>query len=334
MLIYSRRPDTPSETELNSLLPEAVRRIEIAMMREISPFADIRAVWSLRSWIRTLEPDVVHLHSSKAGALGRLAMLGLGLRRTFYSPRGVAFLHRGVGRYGPAFYKWLEWFLARLGGHVVAVSESERKTISSELHLRSVKLLENAVEVAVIPPKAQKTRVDGKITVVTVGRISDQKAPWRFAELSQRLHDVCDFIWIGEGEGKKQWLEGTPVNVTGWLTVTEVRNAVADADVFVLLSQYEGLPIALVESQVAGLPAVVTNVVGNTDVVEHGITGFLVETVEDAARQLTKLANDPAMRAMMGEAAARSAQKRFDSAALARRSIEVYGLQATKTIIG
>lgn len=329
-LLYSRRVDTPSETDLDRLLPHPIKRKMFQMMREISPMQDVLSVWELRRIINKYRPDVVHLHSSKAGALGRLATVAMGRRaRVFYSPHGLSFLREGVGRYGSGVYRVAEWALARLCGQLVAVSPSEKLAIEEALSLTGVKVLENAVELELVPRRVRCEGApsrDGPIDVVTVGRVCDQKAPWRFAELAKQFVGRCRFTWVGDGDIRSQWLDGTTVEVTGWLSMEEARARVSMADIFVLLSQYEGLPIALVESQVSGLPAIVTDVVGNQDVVIPNRTGFRVKDVEGAARALQWLIDHPEQRYQIGAAAQKEASRRFDARTLAERSTQVYGL--------
>lgn len=329
ILIYARRTDTPSEQELDRMLPVPIERHVLPMVREISPVSDVAAIWGLKRLIRQIKPDIIHLHSSKAGALGRLAMFPCRGSKVFYSPHGLSFHRKGVGKYGPGIYKIAEWLLARLCGQFVAVSLSEKGVIEKALSLSGVKVLENAVELDSIPRRSERPpRESEPLKVVTVGRICDAKAPWRFAELAQRLGDRCQFVWIGDGDQRAEWLVGTPVEVTGWLTTNEVKERVSKADIFVLLSKYEGLPIALVESQVSGLPAIVTDVVGNRDVVVHGMTGFRVEDVNGAEAMLKWFLDHPEEINSMGAVAAVEARKRFDAKFLVQRSMQIYGLNS------
>jgi glycosyltransferase involved in cell wall biosynthesis len=100
----------------------------------------------------------------------------------------------------------------------------------------------------------------------------------------------------------------------------------AKADIFVLLSSYEGMPISMIEAQVAGLPAVVTNVVGNRDMVVDGENGYLVNSVEEAIDRINLLVENPGLRQALGHKAREMAIKRFDSRLLASASLRVYGV--------
>ena len=94
------------------------------------------------------------------------------------------------------------------------------------------------------------------------------------------------------------------------------------ADLFVLTSDYEGLPNALIEAQGLGLPAVATRCpYGPDEIVDDGVTGRLVPTADPsaAARAMVEILGDPKTRRRMGEAAARRARERYDVARVVPR---------------
>jgi glycosyltransferase involved in cell wall biosynthesis len=327
-LIYSRRDDTPTEEELDRLLPSPIQRKCIRMVRPISPREDWAALLRLRKELREHSPDVVHLHSSKAGALGRLASLGLGLAaKVFYSPRGLSFLNNELGTIPRTGYYLVEWLLCRLGGTLVAASASEREVLVRKLGAARVVVLENAVEIDELPVAMNLPRPPvQKLDIVTVGRISEQKAPWRFDKVAAGLHGQCNFFWLGDGPKGRRWLQEPSIHVSGWISSQEVRSRLAESDIFVLLSSYEGMPISLIEAQVAGLPAIVTNVVGNRDIVVDGENGYLVESPEEAIDRIIRLIENPGLRQKLGQKAREMAIKRFDSQLLAAASLRMYGL--------
>ncbi|MBN8249453.1 MAG: glycosyltransferase, partial [Verrucomicrobia bacterium] len=93
-LVGCTRPDDAVSSWLDEL-PEGVRFIELPMEREIVPSRDWSDLWALRRTLQRIQPDVIHLHSSKAGAIGRVASLGLGAR-VVYQPNAFAFLRKDV----------------------------------------------------------------------------------------------------------------------------------------------------------------------------------------------------------------------------------------------
>jgi glycosyltransferase involved in cell wall biosynthesis len=120
--------------------------------------------------------------------------------------------------------------------------------------------------------------------VGTVGRLSQQKAPKRFIEIAERtlekFHNV-EFRWIGDGELRpeiEQMIQSKhlteKVQITGWLD--NVEKALLELDVFLLSSDYEALSYTPMEAMRAGLPCVLSNVTGSSDLVKEGETGFIV----------------------------------------------------------
>jgi glycosyltransferase involved in cell wall biosynthesis len=182
------------------------------------------------------------------------------------------------------------------------------------------------VNVTEIPPRVEKAR--GQLRVGMSGRASYQKNHEAFVQLARDLSsEAVQFMWIGgdNGELPQDTPEGA-VACSGWVTRERALQLTAELDIYVQTSRWEGMPIALIEAQVAGIPAVVTDVVGNRDVVLHGVTGFVASNVADMERYIRQLRDDPALRARMGAAARRSASARFSMDAIFRQWLSVYEL--------
>ena len=226
--------------------------------------------------IAGLAPDVVHLHSSKAGVLGRAAAFTTGdAARVFYSPRGLPFLQEDYSPRARALFRRIEWACARLGGTVVACSASEEALVREHLRPRRVALVENAVDVESVIPRVD--RGDGLMRIGIVGRITYARNPPLFAELARRhASGNTRFVWVGGGEADDaRLLQEAGVEVTGWKSRPEALAEMSRLDIYLHPSRWEGMPIALIEAQIAGLPAVATDVVGNRDVIREGETGFV-----------------------------------------------------------
>jgi len=120
-------------------------------------------------------------------------------------------------------------------------------------------------------------------------------------------------------------LEAAGVDVTGWQERDKALDRLADLDVYVQTSLWEGMPIAVIEAQVAGIPAVVTDVVGNRDVVEDGVTGFVVANPREMYERVAQLSKDPDLRYKMGAEARRRARIRFSLDRMVGDLIGAYG---------
>ena len=284
---------------------------------EIAPVGDLRALADLRACLSGF--DVVHTHSSKAGALGRMAAHRLDIGRivhTFHGfpfhpfqswPRRTAYvtIERSVGRF-------TDVFLA-VGPAVAAEAVSRR--IAPPERVRTI-----GVGVAKAPnapgahERARGRRIlgvpPGMRVVGTVGRLAFQKAPEDFVRALAGLGRGDVFgVWIGDGPlrakterlAKKSGLSGRML-FTGERADVEVL--LPGLDVFAMASRYEGLPCAIVEAMGAGLPVVATTVNAVPDVVIAGETGLLVppERPDLLGRAIGHLIDHPAEAARLGAA--------------------------------
>lgn len=325
-LLYCRRPDSPPDVE--SLFDPRVELIRLETPRGLhfSYFRALRA--ALRRELADADVCAVHFHSSKAGFFGRLALLGIGRRvASFYSPHGLIFLDRRLVL--PALlYRVLEGLAAKVNVELVGCSRSEARLLS-RIGKRHAYLLENGVDDAFFQVRRRDT---GQPLVVTTGRVCRQKAPECFAALAARFQiaDVdARFVWIGGGDPRAEaQLRAAGVEVTGWVQREEVTRLLAGAAVYVQTSRWEGMPLSVLEALAAGVPCVVTDVVGNRDAVEHGQSGYVVNTLEEMVLAVDRLLNDAALRHRLSTAAREQARRRFSAASLRERLYRLYGLSA------
>ncbi|MCE7873074.1 glycosyltransferase family 1 protein [bacterium CPR1] len=310
-LVYSRRPQTPHNVK--ALVHPHVKLIHLQSTREISPFQDLLVLLKLWWILMSVRPAVVHLHSSKAGALGRLAARFAGVRKIFYCPQGYSFLREDCSPLKRALFFRLEQILSLFGGTTLACSEGEleaarRMSAPARLLVNSVDLRWLDEQAAGVPPRS------GPVTIAIVGRISPQQAPETFAsvcgELQRLRPGTMRFLWIGGGDPCPE-LAANQVQVTGWLTHSEaLRKIACETDIILHTSRWEGMPFALLEAMALKKPVVATPVVGNRDLVIDGKTGFLAEEPQMATAVL-RLVEDARLRREFGEAARRRVEERF-----------------------
>ena len=315
-IAHSIRSDTPAHAVLEKIFPAPISREIVPLVTSPSVLADLRGMVALGASISRYQPDVVHLHSSKAGALGRIVCRVMGVSRVFYSPHGFSFLRLDVSSIKRKAFFQIERLLASFGGRIVACSRSEAELAERVTSPQRVTLVENAINLESVP--AREPRIGDSVRVVTSGRLCYQKAPWRFYALAHELRDEsAEFTWIGGGDnGSNQYASAKGsdrAHTTGWMDRQALLQLVARADVYVLLSLWEGMPLGLIEAQAAGLPAVVSDVIGSRDVVKHGVTGFVCADDAEAVQRTKELLGDPALRSCMGRAAREMALSRFDA---------------------
>lgn len=220
---------------------------------------------------------------------------------------------------------------AKLGGTLVACSATEAELACSQVGHSCVRLVENAIDLSEV--RQTKGSTDGQLNVVNAGRLCYQKAPWRFRAVAQQCVDwPARFVWLGDGDlvQKLNFEEYTNalaipnLQLTGWLNRAQVIEQLATADIFLMPSLWEGMPLALIEAQAAGIAAVVSNVVGCKDVVQHGVTGFVCDTDEELCQRTQQLIKDVSLRQRMGDNAAWVSRTRFSVARLNDELLKLY----------
>ena len=281
--------------------------IQINMKREISPFYDIKATRELAKQIKEIKPDAIHLHSSKAGVLGRIAARGYKDAKLYYTPNGYSFVREDISKFKRSIFRLIERGVNKtFGGVTIACGDTEfehAKKLGKSL------LVRNGVNIEEVS-QFSKNEKSTDILIGSVGRLSSQKNPAFFNEVAQRFPDV-KFIWIGDGE-LKNLITSENISITGWLTREEVLKQVNTFSIYLQTSLWEGLPFTIIEAMVLKRPVIATNVIGNKDAVYHESNGFLCETVDDFEKSIRALIEDPSLRKEMGKQSFERAKKLFD----------------------
>lgn len=236
--------------------------------RGLNPLKDLKALWELYTMLKKIDDiDIIHLHSSKAGFLGRIVSFLLGKsHKTIYTPHAISFLRLDVSPKKRKTFIWMEKFAGFFGGKIVACSQSEKEAIE-EQGIRNVTFINNGIK----PLQAEKkVNTSDKITIISVGRLSIQKNPKLFNDIALEFIDNpnIQFIWCGDGELKSE-LNSPNIKCTGWIERKELENYLANADIYLSTSLWEGLPLSVLEAMSIGLPVILSDCVGNRDLVEN-----------------------------------------------------------------
>lgn len=324
VLIFSRRPETPSDVEAQ--FGPKVRLVEVRHATGFNIAFCVQLSRAIRREVATWKPDHVHLHSSRAGFVGRLSLRTVTSATTvLYSPHGLSFLDSTRPLMSRVCWL-LEKFASTRSSLSVACSPGEGELLR-RLTGRSGYILENPVDDCFF--NVEHGHSSSSI-VATVGRISRQKAPDTFAALAKRIRTVrpgTRMMWVGDGDAQmRAKLLDAGCEVTGWQSREEVCRILASTDVYVQTSRWEGLPISLIQAMACGNPAVVTNVVGNRDAVEHGKSGFVAEDVAGMARHVEQLLAESTLRLSAGRLARQEAMRRFSQKTFKVGVYELYGL--------
>jgi glycosyltransferase involved in cell wall biosynthesis len=309
--------------------------MEPALRTPIDPPSDLRALRALGGLLKRRSFDVAHTHTSKAGVLGRMAAHRAGVPRIVHTYHGFPF-HEFQSRGRRGAYIAVERRLGRITdvalcvGAGVAVEAVRRELVAPE-RIRTIGVAVDGTEGPDLPARSPQARdrarralcVPAEATVVgAVGRLAYQKAPEDFLAMLQRLGraDVVG-VWIGGGElagqiGRLARAQPTRIVLAG--ERRDVPEMLPAFDVFALPSRYEGLPTAVVEAMVCGIPVVATAVNATSDVVVPGETGLLVppQRPDLMAEAVRYLIDRPAVAARMAVTARDRLGERFTTRAL------------------
>lgn len=249
--------------------------------RSLNPLKDLKALWELYTILKKIDNiDIIHLHSSKAGFLGRIVSFLLGKsKKTIYTPHAISFLRLDVSPKKRKFFIWMERFASFFGGKIVACSQSEKEAIE-EQGIKNVTFINNGIRPLEIE---KKENISDKITIISVGRLSIQKNPKLFKDIALEFIDNpnIQFIWCGDGELKSE-LSSPNIKCTGWIDRKALENYLSNADIYLSTSLWEGLPLSVLEAMSIGLPVVLSDCVGNRDLVKNN--GFLYNNKLEAVK--------------------------------------------------
>ena len=294
--------------------------LEPSLRAPLGPAADLTALRRLTALLRARRFDVVHTHTAKAGAVGRLAARRAGVGRIVHTYHGFPF-HEFQSPARRGAYVAVERRLGRITDLALAVGsgvavEAVRRGLIPPDRIRTIGVaVDQPPPLAADPVARRRARralgLPADVTVVgAVGRLAYQKAPEDFlAALRALRRPGVVGVWVGGGElaGRMARLAAAqpqaPVLLTG--ERDDVPALLPGFDVFTLPSRYEGLPTAVVEAMLSGVPVVATAVNAVGDLVVPGETGLLVPPRRPGllAEAVRSLLDSPADAARMAAAA-------------------------------
>lgn len=281
-LAYSLRPQTPKN--YRDFLNKRVHLVEMktvgvkGLMDLKSDFAAIR---ELRQIEKDVKPDVIHLHSSVAGGLGRLAYKGKN-NTVVYTPHGYAHILMGSGKKSKV-YKFAEKVL---GNRALTLTCCESEDEEAKKFSKRTAYVETGVNLADLSASLDgiKPVKNDKFTVFTLGRACVQKQPFLFNKIAGLVPEA-QFIWIGNGELENE-LTASNIKVTGWKPRKEALAMAKGADAFVLCSLGEAIAMSLIENMYIKKLILVSNTMGNKSVINDGINGYVCDTAEEYAARI------------------------------------------------
>lgn len=291
-----------------------VTGVPLPMRRSVHP-GDAWSVWKVVQYVRQNGPfDLIHGHSSKGGAIARLAAKAAGIPSA-YTPNAMVTMNPELGRTKLQAYRLVEQLLGKIGTVLIAVSDEEREhAISLGIKPAAATVIPNGIALETLPDRETvraELGIEADTTVVGfVGRLFDQKAPdvlLRAFGASAARHSAILAI-VGDGPLKPE-LENLAENLgisnrIRWLGTRNGQRTMPAFDLFVLPSNYEGMPYVVLEAAHAGLPIIATRVSGVSSVVRDGENGFIVNPgdIDSMAAALDTLLSDSELRRKFSQA--------------------------------
>jgi glycosyltransferase involved in cell wall biosynthesis len=300
------------------------------MERSIRPFKDAKATQKIIEILKAIQPDLVSCHSSKAGIVGRLAAYFCNIP-VIFTAHGWAFT-TGIPAFQAFLYRIIETLAAKITDHIITVSEFDRDL---------------AIKYKVCPPQKVTSIHNGmpdrpmirsnnsqadRVRLLMVARIAPQKD---HELLFEALSECLDLNWnldlIGSGDDSELRKLAEHLGILERIHFLGERSDVPHildtrADIFLLISKWEGFPRSILEAMRAGLPVIASDVGGSRESVRQGETGFVVpardkKSLVDALRHLI---SDPALQEKMGHEGRRVFEQHFTFQAMASKNLALY----------
>lgn len=297
-LLVGGLPEKDESDSLHILEDYGVKPLLIPEMKRVPNFrSDREAYRKIKEIIEEFQPDIVHTHAAKAGALGRKAAKACGVPIIVHTFHGHVF-HSYFGRTKTWLYKTIERRLAKYSTGIIAISPLQKEELSSVHHIC------NPDKIKVIPlgfdlmkfqenlsEKRNETRLkwnlsEEEVAVAIIGRLAPIKNHHLFLDVIELLAQKgtkARYFIVGDGQEKNsieqraKELESTyglKIELTSW--IKDIATFNAGMDIICLSSDNEGTPVSLIEAQASGIPVISTDVGGVKDILEEGETGFIV----------------------------------------------------------
>jgi len=271
--------------ELWSLLDKNVKQYPCKYFkREISPLNDIRAILYIKKILKSNNYDIIHLHSSKAGVWGRIAAGKKQRNKVIYTVHGFDTILKAN-----KIFLLLETLLKKFCKYLVPVSEYDYKNLIN-CNIKNCYTIKNGIKDLVLNDinvhNIFTLHKNNEKVIVSISRLQPPKKFDMFLKVAEILgNEGFAFYWIGN----QYEVKNLPYNT---FCLGEIKNAgkyLKYADLFVLFSNYEGLPVSIIEAFASSVPVVASAVGGVTELL-NGENGIAIENnIEHAVQAILKI---------------------------------------------
>jgi glycosyltransferase involved in cell wall biosynthesis len=298
------------------------------LVQPISPKRDLCALFQSVRLIRELKPDLIHAHTSKAGAIGRFAARIAGVPSVFTA-------HTWCFAEGTS-WKWklagipCERLAARFGSAIINVSEANRRLAAGSGVSNQARLLTIHNGIPDVAARALPGLAEVPVIAV-VARCAPQKDQALLLRALAAIDSPARAVFVGDGETRAALeAEACRLNLSHRVEFLGERRDVAQilaaSHIFALPTRWEGLPLSILEAMRAGLPVIASNVGGVAEAVADSKTGFLVPGGDEPRfrTRLRELMESPTLRYRLGAAGRKRYETDFTLESMLLKTFAVY----------
>lgn len=304
------------------------------LIREINPAKDIKTITSICHILEDKHPDIIHCHSSKAGIVGRIAGAIKNVPAVF-TAHGWAFTS-GVSSAKRIIYAAIEHMMLGITKKVICVSEFDRQLAKRWFlhnYNRVVTVHNGIVDKAFNSNIVREYSLPLKL--ISVARFSHQKNNMELIKAIEQINklysDNLQLNMVGDGpllsEAQTYVTShklGNDVHFLG--SRTDVDDILNQNDIFCLISNYEGLPISIIEAMRAGMPIIASDVGGVNELVQDGVNGFLIPrgNISELVEKLKYILDHKELIKSMGEASRKIYEEEYTADRMNQKILSVY----------
>lgn len=304
-----------------------------SLKRSLNPFYDIICIFKLIKLFKDERPDIISSHSSKAGIVTRIAAWWCKIPNTF-TAHGWSFAE-GIPQPNRTFFLWIERVIGFISYKIIAVAEVEReygikKRVASPDKIVTIHYGIN--KKYSYNKSFEKSETQSPFVITMVAGFRPQKD---HATLLKALQDLQKFDWVlyllGDGE-----LEGEIKRLAHYLkiehrikfegAVSNVEDYLIKTDLMVLTTNWEGLPISILEGLSYGLPIIATDVAGVKEEVIDGYNGKTVKRGDwlSVKKAIEELFHNQELRILYGKNSRILFEECFTTQAMYKKTISLY----------
>lgn len=321
-LIFENSIISPNKNNYESYSCYIKNFYEVNIGQSFSIYKLLKNVFLIRKIIKKEKPDILFLHSTFAGVIGRLASIGYKCK-VIYNPHGWSFKMK-ITFSKKIIYAFIEFFLSFLTDKLIVISKSEYSA-ARKLGISPSKLeiVYNGIDTVIktTPMKLDIPNINDKYVIGMVGRISEQKNPLFFVDFANAVYKKYPntfFIIVGSGELESIVKEkiheyGLDENflITGW--VFNPEDYISLFDQAVLFSKWEGFGFAVAEYMLYKKPIIINDIDGMSEIITENIDGIKIRLndLNSAVKKSNVIRNNKELSKKLGENAFNNVNSRF-----------------------